>query len=331
MKKVFVLLLTILVLGCGSNPPQQNAGGTAAPAAKASAKEESLKIPSLDGPKRKIAVVNFEDKTADHWYKYDLGKGMADMLVTDLVKSNNFVVIEREMLDKIMAEQQLTQSGMLAPTSVSKIGKLLGVNLIVTGGVTEFGAREGGGQVGGWAMGHATGGLVSGVGLKTYTARVAVDVRMIDVTTGQIVAAETANAQESDSKVNFDSWNLPDFSMGSDNFNTTIIGKATRRAINNLTAKISTNAEKTPWKGYILKAEGNDIWINAGSKGGIKEGMKFKVRGTGEEITDAEGETFVIPGKEIAVVEVTQTMDKLSKVKVLSGTGIQKDFEVILQ
>lgn len=330
MKKIIALMLTVVLFGCTGNQPQQTSGTTAAPT-KTETKQESLKVPQLDGPKRKIAVVNFEDKTADHWYKYDLGKGMADMLVTDLVKSNNFVVIEREMLDKIMSEQQLSMSGALAPTAVSKIGKLLGVNIIVTGGVTEFGVAEGGGRVGGWVLGQATGGLVSGVGVKTYTARVAVDVRMIDVTTGQILAAETANAQESDSKVNFDSWNLPDFSIGSDNFNTTMIGKATRRAINNLTAKISENAEKTPWKGYILKAAGNDIWINAGSKAGIKEGMKFVVRGTGEEITDAEGETFVIPGKEIAQIEVIQTMDKLAKVKVLSGGGIEKDFEVILK
>lgn len=335
MKKVFslftVLSLVLCFSGCNSNPAAGGNGATVAPSSNS-----KLEIPKLTGPKRKIAVLKFEDRAPNHWYKYDLGQGMSDMLVTELVKSNNFIVIEREMLDKILDEQKLGQTGLLSPNAATKVGKLLGVSAIVAGGITEFGVKDSGGRVGGWALGAATGGLVSGLGMTTYTARVAVDARMIDTSTGEIIMADTASDEQSDSKIDFDSWSAPDVSFGSNNFNDTLIGKATRNAINNLVAKISisirdksSSGNTGPWKGYVLKADGNDVWINAGSDSGIKQGLQLSIMSKGEEIEDAEGQHITIPGSEVATAEVIQVLPKLSKVKILTGGKVVKDMEVI--
>ena len=48
------------------------------------------------------------------------------MLVTDLVKDGSYSVIERKVLDKILAEQNFSNSNRADPTSAAKIGKLLG-------------------------------------------------------------------------------------------------------------------------------------------------------------------------------------------------------------
>ncbi len=80
-----------------------------------------------------------------------------------------------------------------------------------------------------------------------------------------------------------------------------------------------------------MKVDGSAIWLNAGSDSGVKEGMRFKVRSSGEEIEDAEGKIYVIPGDDVAEIEVTKTLPALSRVKVVSGSGVEKDMEVIFK
>lgn len=281
----------------------------------------------LQGPKKRLAVSNFEDKSGNNWYKHDLGAGMADMLTTALFKTGKFNMVERQAVNKIMEEQALGASGAVTAGSAAKLGKLLGTSAIITGSVTEFGVKDGGGRIGG--LGGMTKGLVSGFGVKSNTARTAVDLRIVDTTTGEILLAESAFGEETSRSVDFSSWSLPDFQMGGDNFDNSLIGKATRKAIDSLVEKIDKTMQGVSWKGYILKASGSDIWINSGSDSGIKEGMKFKVRAPGEEIEDAEGKIFVIPGDIIAEVEVVKILPALSKVKIVSGSGIQKDMEVV--
>ncbi len=69
----------------------------------------------------------------------DVGKGIVDLLVTGLVKDGSYSVIERKALDKILAEQNFSNSNRADPNSAAKIGKLLGVDAIIEGSITEFG------------------------------------------------------------------------------------------------------------------------------------------------------------------------------------------------
>ena len=69
----------------------------------------------------------------------DVGKGITDLLVTYLVKDGSYSVIERKALDKIMAEQNFSNSDRADPNSAAKIGKLLGVDAIIVGSITQFG------------------------------------------------------------------------------------------------------------------------------------------------------------------------------------------------
>ncbi len=65
--------------------------------------------------------------------------GIVDLLVTGLVKDGSYSVIERKALDKILAEQNFSNSSRADPSSAAKIGKLLGVDAIIEGSITEFG------------------------------------------------------------------------------------------------------------------------------------------------------------------------------------------------
>ena len=117
----------------------------------------------------------------------DVGKGISDLLVTYLVKDGSYSVIERKALDKIMAEQNFSNSDRANPTSAAKIGKLLGVDAIIVGSITQFGNETKNMNLGG--AGGALGGFgLGGFGHKKSKAIVALTARMVDVDTGEILA-----------------------------------------------------------------------------------------------------------------------------------------------
>ncbi|MBN1879588.1 hypothetical protein JW823_05700 [bacterium] len=134
-----------------------------------------------DGPL--CAIMDFENKTADYWWGSRLGRAAADVLSTELVKGTPLRCMEREKLDSIMKEKNLAASGLTTPDTYVKMGGLLGVKYIITGAVTSFGEK----QVGGYGV---------GVGGKLKTYHTAIDVRIIDTTTGEIVFADSADAEK---------------------------------------------------------------------------------------------------------------------------------------
>ncbi len=144
--------------------------------------------------KPRIAVIEFKNKADNQWWYHGGAEAAQDVFVTELVKSGKFRVVEREQLAALMQEKGLTLSGDVDPSSAVKVGKLLGVNYLLTGSVTEYGATEKG------ARGPGIGGLPGfSVGKKTFVA--AMNARLIDTSTGEIVWADEGRAEESSSKV----------------------------------------------------------------------------------------------------------------------------------
>lgn len=91
-----------------------------------------------DSVKPKIAVLDFE-LCGDKFTTNGLGSMVAEWFVTSLVKDGRFDVIERALLQKILTEQKLGETGVLDDSSASKIGKILGVKIIITGSVLNLG------------------------------------------------------------------------------------------------------------------------------------------------------------------------------------------------
>ena len=143
---------------------------------------------SAQGAKRTtVAVMDFDYGTVNNWWgQYDIGKGMADQVVDELVNDGTFRVIERKKLDTLLAEQDFAHSDRADPSAakLAKIGKVLGVKYIISGSITKFGGEEknygGGGLIGG---------KLGGLGLKKAKTYVTLTARMIDATTGEILVS----------------------------------------------------------------------------------------------------------------------------------------------
>src|SRR5437867_10636681 len=98
--------------------------------------------------KKRVAVMNFDYSTVHStvmsiWgADQDIGKGIADLLVDKLVNDGQYSVIERKALDKILAEQNFSNSDRADPTSAARLGKILGVDAIILGSITQFGRDD---------------------------------------------------------------------------------------------------------------------------------------------------------------------------------------------
>src|SRR5450432_150271 len=128
--------------------------------------------PASAAPTKRVAVMNFEYGTVRTYVgqifgtDQDGGQGISYMLVTKLVQDGKYRVIERAALDKILAEQNFSNSDRADPSSAAKIGRILGVDAIIIGSITQFGrddqhTKVGGGGFGGFGSKYGIGGVSS--------------------------------------------------------------------------------------------------------------------------------------------------------------------------
>ena len=86
-----------------------------------------------------VAVMHFNNGAIvlndDDGEKYDaLRTGIADMLITELATNDSIRVVERDQLQKLIAEQNLSRSGRVDKQTAVQIGKVLGAHHMIFGG-----------------------------------------------------------------------------------------------------------------------------------------------------------------------------------------------------
>ena len=148
---------------------------------------ESARMEAYNGPKARIAVSDFEDKmSSSGYYNAEYGRGMSDMLTTALFETNRYIVLEREKIQSVLAEQNLGASGRVKRETAAAVGEIEGAELLVTAAITGFdpGASGGGGGLGGIIGGNL--GAVVGAFKK---AHVAMDLRVVDTNTARVLLA----------------------------------------------------------------------------------------------------------------------------------------------
>lgn len=183
---LFIFLLG--VWGCEMTPKAKVTSGGGPGMAEA-------QLEAYDGPKARIAVSRFTDKTGKGWWTGRIGDGMADMLTTALFNTNRFIVLERQSLQDVLAEQDLGASGRIKQETAAAIGEIEGAELLVTGAVTEF--QPGSGGIGG-GIGGTVGSVIGGVLGGMRKSHIAIDLRVIDTRTSRVVAATSVEGEARD-------------------------------------------------------------------------------------------------------------------------------------
>ncbi|MBT3765856.1 MAG: hypothetical protein HN578_21870 [Rhodospirillales bacterium] len=274
----------------------------------------ALPMPSLKGPKRTVAVGKFSTigSFSQKYGNWDIGGGLAAMLTTELLKSDRFVVLERAHLSKVLSEQEMKAGGIVKPGTGPKLGQLAGVQLLIYGAVTEFSTDDSGG---GLSLGvSGIGGLPFSLGgaQESNSGKVAMDIRVVDTTTGEVLESHTVSHKVSDSAFNI-SGGYSGISLGGNKFKKTPLGEATRGTIQKAVLAIIGTAARKPWTGLVVGVDGRDIVINAGLRSGLKKGDMFMIERVGKVFTDpSTGEVLGVNRKELGVLRLSNVKDKLS-------------------
>lgn len=195
-----------------------------------------------------VAVLDFDYGTIQRWWEdnWDIGKGISDLIVDELVNDGSFRVIERKKLDAILAEQNFSNSDRADPSAatVAKVGKVLGVKYMIVGSITKFGTEKKDTKIGGGGWGGGGFGLGK-VGTSKGKATVAVTARIIDTTTGEIMASSKGQGESSRSGLMLGGgggkWGgagVGEIDMGSSDYRETIIGEATEIAVKDVATKL---------------------------------------------------------------------------------------------
>ncbi|MCJ7580975.1 MAG: CsgG/HfaB family protein [Candidatus Aminicenantes bacterium] len=96
--------------------------------------------------KLRVAVVAFENNSTWSYWGDNLGNAAADVFVTALLATGKFSMIERDKVDIVLAEQDFGDTGRITPQTAAQIGKMLGVDLLLTGSITQFSISLTGGE-----------------------------------------------------------------------------------------------------------------------------------------------------------------------------------------
>ena len=293
--------------------------------------------------KRRVAIMNFEYGTVSSAVaqifgtNVDIGKGISDILVDRLVNGSTFTVFERKALDKLMSEQNISNSDRFDPATAARIGKLVGVEAIIIGSITQFGRDDKKTGLGG--LGGAVGGKygLGGVGRTNSKAVVQISARLISVDTGEILAATQGKGESSRSGMDLGGaggaaggkYGGGGVDMKSSNFGQTIIGEAVNNAVTELAKGLEMNSARIPAKALVIDAlvadvTGSTIIINKGSAAGVKVGDQLTVRRAGKAITDpATGKLLKRQETMLGTLQITE-VDDVSATGTYRGSGPAK-------
>jgi len=156
-------------------------------------------LPPYSGPKARIAVADFDVKAAQATFQ--IGSGLREMLVTALVNSKRFSVVERQALAAVMQEQELSSSGAAQGKGAGgpQRGKIKTADLIISAAVTEFEPEASGGRAGIGGGGFTGSGILGGIlGASFNKSHMALDIRIIDASTSEVLAATRVQGEASD-------------------------------------------------------------------------------------------------------------------------------------
>ncbi len=141
------------------------------------------------------------------------------------------------------------------------------------------------------------------------------DVRVIDTTTGQVVQSHRVKATTTQRGVSADI-NVQQVIFGGDAFNKTVLGQATRQAIEQAVTFIIRSTEQVPWTGRVVEVAGDQVYINVGAGAGVKPGDRFTVTVVVRELTDPDsGALLGIVENKRGEIEVVKVQEKFSVAK----------------
>jgi curli biogenesis system outer membrane secretion channel CsgG len=249
----------------------------------------------------------------------DFAMALTEVLTSELTKTGKFIVLERKALADINAEQELGASGKVNVETASKAGSIIGAQILVRCAISEYAYTQTG------TSGSLK--MIKGLslGATVLRAQVGIDTRVYDAKTSEVLASAvsrgTATAKGADIK-------FTDTKMdaGAGGFMTTPLGQASREALAGAVQFIVAKVADAAWEARVIRAEGKDIYLNAGEESGVSVGEKFGIFRGGEALIDpSTGTDLGTPDRQVGVVLVKVVRPKYAVAELVSGEAPQRN------
>lgn len=258
---------------------------------------------TIRGHRRLLAVLDFENQTGTPESR--VGDAVTDKLISQLAQTNRFILMERSKITAILDEQALAQAGLINEITTAQTGQLLGVQGLVLGSVVEMDERFESGEIGEEAKQWS-------FKLNASVARVAIQYRVVDVVTDQVLFSDDVFKREVKPTFGLKTKDY-DFSNLSE-LDQTLVGKALQKAVREMAVNISRQANRLTWYGKILKATETAIFFTPGQDAGIQAGEIFEVQSREKIETNAENITT-------ALIQVTGfVQEQVCRAKLVNGS-----------
>lgn len=296
-----------------------------------------LPAPIAAQGKPRVAVLSFADDavrtTAARALggSQDVGAGVADVLVQKLIEGGQFTLVERNALDAVLKEQNFSNSDRADAATAARIGRVLGVDAIVLGSVMRFAVEEtstSNGRLG------RLGGVLGPLEGKLSKAIVTLNARLVNTTTGEVMAAASGDAERNGPQSLSTSAGGTSVGLTSAAFGNSLVGRVLSEAADEVAQHLNgfgAKLAKSPhYKGKIADVSGKTILLNIGRNNGVQVGDRVEVVRVVRQIPDPDNPSRILRTitETVATAEVTEVDDGSATATVAGNVTMKVGEEV---
>lgn len=255
---------------------------------------------SFQAEKKRFGVVTFENKSTLR--DSGFGQRMADLLTTELMQNRNYELIERGQLESLLKEQGLSMTGLISQTDAPQVGQIQGLDYLVLGSITEASAPV------------KESSFTDKQRKTTYsysaTAKVVMNVKVVEVETGKIVLSENGEATKYYSLVSGSSSRRSP-SVPAENYSAPA-AEALKKAAYKIISQIA------PLEPSVIRvnAKAKEVTIDMGRDEGMTVGQKWAVVREGEPLIGRGGEILGVDVIEVAYLTIKSVEARTSVAKI---------------
>ncbi len=287
-----------------------------------------LRFIDYEGPRIRLGVLKVINKSAESeqdengWTrKIEVPvSGIQELLTVALYNTRRFDVIEQKRIEEVLAQQKRADTQEPSPTTIGKVGQVLGAQYLVYGTVNEWNPERG-------SRSMESGSILNRVRLKTEKAEaeVAITFMLTDIASGQNIFTTSERARIGE-------WG---FGFGAAGGSGTTSQKApvnyaVQACANKAAFKIAAYLRDRKWRGTVVDIKGADIFINAGSQ----QGMALQTRLSVQSVRGIVKDGATVLGEDlrgIGTLEVISVQTGFSIARVVEGCkGMKKGDRVEL-
>lgn len=265
-----------------------------------------------------LAVSDFENRS-NFSGQWNLGGGMAEMMIERLMAADAVTVLERKHIDGVVGEIVRQGRDLFRREGRVERGRLMNARYLIRGVVTDFTVT---GDASGWFETARARSRIRGA-----RARVGLYVTVSDVETGEIISA--VRTEGAASRGGFGaSVNYRQIAFGGDAYFRTPLGRATQSAMDRAVKRILKDIPSERWEPRVAEGGPDMVILNGGENVGLRVGQRFLVREEGRRITDpVTGDVLErIPGRVIGEVEIRSLQPLTAHAVLLEGEARRGDF-----